>query len=100
MLLGNHVKGTALPQCHCERCASSAAASHGDALWINRLRELTAESSAPPSFESVPISWPLEVTNTCKVAVATVLVASTLSLRLPASYSARVIATESGHPEP
>src|SRR5262249_5388574 len=50
----------------------------------------------PPSFESVPISWPLEVTKTCKVAVATVLVASTLSLRLPAWYSARVIATESG----
>ena len=50
----------------------------------------------PPSFESVPISWPLEVTNTCKVALATVLVASTLSVRLPAWYSARVIATESG----
>src|SRR4029450_1073666 len=49
----------------------------------------------PPSFESVPINWPLEVTNTCKVAVARVLVASTRSLRLPASYSARVIETVS-----
>src|SRR5215471_1077759 len=50
----------------------------------------------PPLLESVPISWLLDVTNTCKVAVATVLVASTLSLRLPAWYSALVIATESG----
>jgi len=49
-----------------------------------------------PWFESVPISWPLEVTNTCRVAFALVLVASTRSLRLPASYSARVIAIESG----
>ena len=49
----------------------------------------------PPSFESVPISWLLEVTNTCKVAVARVLVASTRSLRLPTSYSARVIVTVS-----
>jgi hypothetical protein len=49
-----------------------------------------------PWFESVPISWPLEVTNACRVAFALVLVASTRSLRLPVSYSARVIATESG----
>ena len=52
----------------------------------------------PPSFESVPMSWPLEVTNTCKVAVERVLVASTRSLRLPVSYSARVIETVSAPP--
>jgi hypothetical protein len=50
----------------------------------------------PPWFDSVPINWLLEVTNACKVAVAFVLVASIRSLRLPLSYSARVIATESG----
>jgi len=50
----------------------------------------------PPLFASVPISWLLDVTNACKVAVVTVLVASTLSLRLPAAYSALVITTESG----
>jgi hypothetical protein len=41
------------------------------------------------------MSWPLEVTNTCNVAVERVLVASTRSLRLPLSYSARVIETVS-----
>ena len=40
----------------------------------------------------------MEVTNTCKVAVERVLVASTRSLRLPASYSARVIETVSTPP--
>jgi hypothetical protein len=48
-----------------------------------------------PWFERVPISCPFEVTNACRVALALLLVASTRSLRLP-SYSARVIATESG----
>jgi hypothetical protein len=52
----------------------------------------------PPSLESVPMSWPLEVTNTCNVAVERVLVASTRSLRLPLSYSARVIVTVSVPP--
>jgi len=56
----------------------------------------SARNRPPPWFESAPISWLLEVTNTCRVAFALVLVASTRSLRLPASYSARVIATESG----
>ena len=50
----------------------------------------------PPWFESVPISWLLEVTNTCMVVFVLLLVASTRSLRPPASYSPRVIATESG----
>jgi len=52
----------------------------------------------PPSFESVPISWLLEVTNACNVAFERVLVASTRSLRLPPSYSARVIVTVSVPP--
>src|SRR4029077_15867434 len=52
----------------------------------------------PPWFESVPINCPLEVTKTCKVAVGRVLVASTRSLRLPVSYSARVIETVSAPP--
>ena len=56
----------------------------------------SARNLPPPWFESVPINWPLEVTNTCRVAFALVVVASTRSLRLPVSYSARVIATESG----
>ena len=64
---------------------------------------LTGQENSPrnlplPLFESVPISWPLEVTNTCKVAVERVLVASTRSLRLPVSYSARVIETVSAPP--
>lgn len=49
----------------------------------------------PPSFDSVPISWLLEVTNACNVAFERVLVASMRSLRLPVSYSARVIVTVS-----
>jgi len=56
----------------------------------------SARNLPPPWFESVPISWLLEVTNTCMIAFALVLVASTRSLRLAVSYSARVIATESG----
>ena len=56
----------------------------------------SARNLPPPWFASVPINWLLEVTNTCRVAFALVLVASTRSLRPPASYSARVIATESG----
>ena len=56
----------------------------------------SARNLPPPSFESVPMSWPLEVANTCKVAAARVLVASTRSLRWLFTYSARVIATESG----
>ena len=49
----------------------------------------------PPSFESVPISRLVDVTNTCSVAVERVLVASTRSLRLLTVYSARVIETVS-----
>jgi hypothetical protein len=56
----------------------------------------SARNLPPPWFESVPINWLFEVTNTCSVAFALLLVASTRSLRLPESYSARVIATESG----
>jgi len=56
----------------------------------------SARNLPPPWFASVPISWLLEVTNACMVAFTFVLVASTRSLRLPASYSARVIVTESG----
>ena len=56
----------------------------------------SARNLPPPWFESVPINWLFEVTNTCSVAFALLLVASTRSLRLPVSYSARVIATESG----
>jgi hypothetical protein len=44
------------------------------------------------------MSWPLEVTNACNAAFARVLVASTRSLRLPLSYSARVIVTVSVPP--
>ena len=54
----------------------------------------------PPSFESVPISSLVDVTNTRKVAVERVLVASTRSRRLPVSYSARVIVTVSAPPPP
>src|SRR5262245_23840401 len=50
----------------------------------------------PPSFESVPINWLLDVTNACNVAFERVLVASMRSLRCPVSYSARVIETVSG----
>jgi hypothetical protein len=60
--------------------------------------EKSPRNLPPPSFESVPISWLLEVTNARKVAVARVLVASTRSLRLPLSYSARVIETVSAPP--
>src|SRR3954464_6600847 len=56
----------------------------------------SARNLPPPWFESVPINWLFEVTNTCSVAFAVLLVASTRSLRLPESYSARVIAIESG----
>ena len=49
----------------------------------------------PPLFVSVPISCPLDVTKTCSVAVERVLVASTRSMRLSVSYSARVIVTVS-----
>ncbi len=52
----------------------------------------------PPSFESVPINWLLDVTNACNVAFERVLVASMRSLRCPVSYSARVIETVSGPP--
>ena len=52
----------------------------------------------PPLFESVPISWLLDVTNACKVAFVRVLVASTRSLRLPTAYSASVIETVSAPP--
>jgi len=56
----------------------------------------SARNRPPPWFESVPTNWLFEVTNTCRVAFALLLVASTRSLRLPESYSARVIATASG----
>jgi hypothetical protein len=56
----------------------------------------SARNLPPPWFESVPINWLFEVTNACSVAFALLLVASIRSLRLPESYSARVIATESG----
>ena len=49
----------------------------------------------PPLFVSVPISCPLDVMKTCSVAVERVLVASTRSVRLSVSYSARVIVTVS-----
>ena len=44
---------------------------------------------------NVPISAPLPLLNTCNVALALVLVASTRNTRLPESYSARVILTVS-----
>src|SRR5262245_13029333 len=56
----------------------------------------SARNLPPPWLESVPINWLLEVTNTSRVAFALVLVASTRNLRWVLSYSARVIATESG----
>jgi hypothetical protein len=43
----------------------------------------------------VPINCPLEVLKTCNVALELVLVASTRSLRLSRSYSARVMETRS-----
>ena len=49
----------------------------------------------PPLFDSVPISAPVEVTNTRSVAELLVLVASTRRIRLSDSYSARVIRTVS-----
>lgn len=49
----------------------------------------------PPLFDSVPISCPVEVTNTRNVALLLVLVASTRKERFPLSYSARVIRTVS-----
>lgn len=41
----------------------------------------SARNLPPPWLESVPINWLLEVTNTCRVAFALVLVASIRSLR-------------------
>ena len=58
-------------------------------------QEISPRYLPPPSFDSVPISWLLEVTNACNVAFERVLVASMRSLRLPVSYSARVIVTVS-----
>jgi hypothetical protein len=49
----------------------------------------------PPLFDSVPSSSPVELTNTRKVALLLVLVASTRNTRLELSYSARVIRTVS-----
>jgi hypothetical protein len=49
----------------------------------------------PPLFESVPISAPVEVTNTRRVALLLVLVASTRNVRFELSNSARVILTVS-----
>lgn len=49
----------------------------------------------PPLFVNVPISAPLDVTNTCSVEVEREQVASTRKLRFDTSYSARVIETES-----
>ena len=49
----------------------------------------------PPSFCSVPISVLVEVTNTCSVALALELLASTRSCRLPDAYSATWMATAS-----
>lgn len=49
----------------------------------------------PPLFVSVPISWFVEVTNTCRVAVDFELPASTRRVRFALSYSARVIETVS-----
>jgi len=49
----------------------------------------------PPLFPNVPISVPVALLKTCNVALALVLVASTLKLRLPESNSARVILTVS-----
>ena len=46
-------------------------------------------------FDNVPISWPVEETNTCNVALLLVLVASTRRARLALSYSARVMFTVS-----
>lgn len=49
----------------------------------------------PPLFERVPRSCPVAVTNTRRVAVLLVLVASTRRTRFELSYSARVILTVS-----
>ena len=49
----------------------------------------------PPSLRSVPINWFVAVTNTCSVALALELVASTRSCWLPLAYSANWIATVS-----
>lgn len=49
----------------------------------------------PPLFERVPSSCPVDVTNTRRVALLLVLVASTRNTRFPLSYSARVILTVS-----
>ena len=49
----------------------------------------------PPVFDIVPNNCPVELTNTCNVALLLVLVASTRNARLPLSYSARVTLTVS-----
>lgn len=49
----------------------------------------------PPLFERVPRSCPVAVTNTRRVALLLVLVASTRRTRFELSYSARVILTVS-----
>jgi hypothetical protein len=55
----------------------------------------SARYCPPPLFDSVPSSAPVELTNTRKVALLLVLVASTRNTRFPLSYSARVIRTVS-----
>lgn len=49
----------------------------------------------PPAFDIVPNNCPVELTNTCNVALLLVLVASTRNTRLSLSYSARVTLTVS-----
>ena len=86
---------TSLLQFHCECCAASAAASHRNALRINRLGELTAEFSTAlvrKRADQLVTGRDERLQGRCRNRS----VASTLSLRLPAAYSALVITTESG----
>lgn len=55
----------------------------------------SARYCPPPLFDNVPRSWPVAVTNTRRVALLLVLVASTRNVRFELSNSARVILTVS-----